>query len=52
MVKREVEEDEITGPSFAELCRPVSAKVMPERVLAMSDGYIGAYLAQRREGRR
>jgi hypothetical protein len=39
-------------PSIAELCKPLSAKVIPKRVLAMSDGYVGAMQAQRREGRR
>ena len=40
------------GPSIEELCAPVSAKVIPKRVLAKSDGYLGAMKAQRMEGRR
>jgi len=43
---------QIDGPSIEELCAPVSAKVIPKRVLAKSDGYLGAMKAQRMEGRR
>ena len=46
------EEILIEGPSFEELCKPISAKVMPARVLAMSKGITGAMKSQRIEGRR
>ena len=53
--KKPVQDDEIeiTGPSFEELCKPVSASTIPARVLAMSDGNPrGAMKSQRMEGRR
>jgi hypothetical protein len=29
----------LEGPSFADLCKPLSARVTPSRVLAQSDGW-------------
>lgn len=52
--KRPASNPDITleGPGFEELCKPLSAKVLPRAALAASNGEKGALKQQRREGRR
>lgn len=42
----------LEGPGFEELCKPLSAKVLPRSALAASNGEKGAMKQQRLEGRR
>lgn len=42
----------LEGPGFAELCKPLSAKVLPRSAVAAGNGEKGAMQQQRRAGRR